>query len=213
MDIRELTNTTFPEGFGESGLERSDVLHLTDVIADVDRMLNVSGHGEGGGFTCRRSTFEMGFTWEEALSVAFANRMRKATESKKQEVVRDGIAMSVDGWREDVKTLFEFKLTWTSHDKLDAAGLERHWRYMTQLKAYARAVKAQRVEIWVMHVVGDWKFDKWKGPMFRRFRIKFEEEELDSNWRMLTQHAREHGKEILRRVRAGNGKAKGGNVR
>jgi len=180
-----------------SGEQRSEGLHLTRVIYDIQKELGWDYKGEG--FQDRDFTMDLGFVWEEVLSHSWALRHNAVRPG---EVTKDGIIGSPDGMgpRHDVVTktgevkvpaskriiLYEYKLTWKSinHSVID------DWYYMTQGKSYCHMLGLKECIWHVGHLMGDYK---GSGPLYRQCWVKFTDRELWNNWEMIVNHAQEKG--------------------
>jgi len=193
MDYLQLDRPFIPMG---SGVPRSEGLHLTDVIKSLETKLGVGYKGDG--FEDIFLTMEMGFWWEDVLALAFARRHAVRLD----EVCCDGIIGSPDGIIPDPGmhdadgnvlvdpsgniVLEEYKLTWKSAKK----PLNDVWKYMVQAKSYCHMLGFDTVIFRACYVFGYWN---GKGPLYREAYIKFTEEELENNWNMIVNHAKEEG--------------------
>lgn len=166
-----------------SGVERSEGLHLTDIISDLGVEL---------GYFKRESEekpwimFEMGFNWEVALAQAWAGRN---PTWRPEEVNLNGISGSPDGLCVDDKGLFveEYKCTWSSANK----SMDERWYWLTQGMAYCYMVGTDRC-IWeVLYVCGD--YSRPIKPLYRRTEVTFTQRELRENWQMIIRHAEYKG--------------------
>jgi hypothetical protein len=194
MEYTQLDKPFVPLG---SGVPRSEGLHLTDVMKSLEQKLGL-GYKEGGGFEDRYLTMEMGFWWEDVLEFAFARRHAVRPD----EVICDGIAGSPDGIAPDTGLrdsdgdiivdpsyglmLEEYKLTWKSAK----TKIKDVWKYIIQTKAYCYMLGLDRVLFKACYVFGYWN---GKGPLYREAYIIYTKEELESNWNMLLNHAKEEG--------------------
>lgn len=104
------------------------------------------------------------------------------------EVSKDGIAMSPDAvsygsrWHllspdRDVTLVHEIKATWKSSARM----LEEHFSYLQQTKSYCHGVGTLYAIIWILHLMGDYRFDGI-GPLLVQHHIRFSEWEIKTNW-------------------------------
>lgn len=190
----EMTYEDLPFPCSGSGLVRSSysdtgLLHMTNVIHSIERHIGREYKGEG--FQDFGMTGEMGFMWEDALTLVMADRMREV--QRPEEVVRDGIVCSPDGVGPDPLHLVhlvleEYKLTWKSNRNLPT----EVWYWMTQCKGYCYVLGLDTAIMRIGYIMGNYK---GSGPLYREARITFTEQELRDNWNMITSHAAEMQKE------------------
>ncbi len=157
---------------------RSPGLHLSDIIHDIANTSGISNYKRDTGVTLR---MEMGFLWEEVLTLALKERI-----PCRMEIKQDGIYMSPDGIDVPSWELHEYKATWSSSNKspLD------NWRWMTQVKSYCYGTGTEICNLHVFYVNGDYK---GTGPEYLTYRIRFTPMELQENWGMVLSHARSKG--------------------
>lgn len=175
MRLTEL-GETFP--ILGSGLPRAEGLHLTDVITYI---LDTINPRIGGGFDDIELTAEVGFMWEDLLSLVLGNRLGK----RLNDIQCDGIYCNPDGLGFDPLNLNEvaleeYKCTWKSMKKLPTEVL----KWMMQVKGYCHALGLKVVIFHVLYLMGDY-FKEHHGPQARSFRIEFTEEEIEENWNVI----------------------------
>lgn len=127
---------------------------------------------------------EVGFMWEEILSMAMKERL----PCRIGEIEKDGIMMSPDGieMEENLTVLSEYKAIWASSRR----PIEDDWKRMTQVKGYLSGLGLTVVKMYILYINGDWKGD---GPQFKGVRIEFTDTEIAETWEMLVNHARSRG--------------------
>jgi len=181
---------------GNSGTDRSSGIHLSSILNHIERERVTAGilkrhDNKGGAFSDMELTADMGFTWERALELAWADRMCM----RPGEFECDGIAMSPDGLDMDgtklmliPKCLYEFKLTWRGFLKFR---IENEWRWEMQTKSYCHATGARTAVIIPCFVMGDWKQigPKCDWAYVRTYTMP----ELVTNWNRVIKMAREKG--------------------
>ena len=164
-----------------SGLPRStDTIHLTSIISAIEK--EMGWEYKGTGFKDFELAGEMGFMWEDVLTLVMAERYVGA---RLGEVEKDGIVGSPDGIGIDPETgevvLTEHKLTWRSINK----PIEKNWKWMTQAKGYCHMLDLDTVIFRVFHIMGDYA---GSGPLPQTVRIRYNWKELEDNWKMLTDY-------------------------
>jgi hypothetical protein len=129
--------------------------------------------------------FELGFTFERLLEMAFASRHTPIF--RPGEIELDGITMSPDGIDPDGYWLEEYKVTWMTTADIPEGG--KCWQWLVQMKAYCHALGTVNGRLRVLCVNG------WgdKNPVYLPFEIQFTEQELRDNWRMIVGEARSKG--------------------
>lgn len=185
-----------------SGLPRSDYTetgkpHLTDIIKALEEHM---GWAPKAKWPEKWLTMEVGFWWEDMLGKVYGER---SAAIRPDEVERDGIVGSPDGVGPDpgltdadgkiiippdpnILVLEEYKATWrsvkTTPDKV--------WKYMTQAMSYCAMMELDVVVFRIAYLFGDWK---GTGPQYKPYRIEFEQDEIDDNWAMIVDFAKEKG--------------------
>ncbi|OPX33362.1 MAG: hypothetical protein B1H40_00100 [Candidatus Latescibacteria bacterium 4484_181] len=167
----------WPKTMFEDAEPRAEGLHLSIII---DSLLDRAGLGyKGKGFTDMQLTAEIGLLWENVLSKV----MRDKYATRPPQICEDGIWMSPDGIGPDPEgevplIVEEYKATW----KAVKNSLAEDFRYMTQVKAYCRAVGTTVAIMRVFYVMGDYR---GSGPLYKVARFTFSEAELKANWDMI----------------------------
>lgn len=178
MQILDMEDKPFEELAKGSGLPRTtDRIHLSDIIKYLRHTLNLD-KGQAS-FKDLQAAGELGFMWEDLLSMAFKERMGL----RPPELECDGIAYSPDGVGQlgepfNTVVLEEYKATWHSSRKSP----KDIWRWMTQTKAYCHAMGMNIVVMHILYVVGDYY---GSGPTYRRAVIEYTDEELKQTWDMI----------------------------
>lgn len=121
----------------------------------------------------------LGIAWEE-----FGASLIPAMYWQPGEVYDSGVYMNCDGitagpdWEIVIE---EFKLTWRKA-RVAAEVLSDEWYWMQQGRGYCLGYSATEVRYHVLYVNGDYR---GSGPLYRTYRIRFDESELQSTRRML----------------------------
>lgn len=168
-------------GFGDSGLPRSDGIHVTPLIDRILERAFGRPSFSGGEQWNKFNLFEAGFVWEEFLEEAFARR--RTGIIRPDEVVKDGIAGSPDGYNVKTGELYEYKFTFksSSMNMLD----QRRW--IMQAKSYCHMMssenrKVRRVNWMVFFVNGNYK---GSGPLAKVFKAEFDDREIKVHWKQI----------------------------
>lgn len=178
--------------------------HVSGLLRDIQERSGKNKYGKGIDDTTRLR-WEAGFTWELALERAFAVL---AVQKLGPEIVRpppillpvpgipSPIVCSPDGLDELEAVIHEIKLTWQS----DSAGMEYvrgRWDWLHQIGAYLYAVGGTEAIVHVFHVNADYKPPQ---PKVNRWRIIYQQAEIDETWRMLEGHAKRLAGEGVDRI-------------
>jgi len=188
-----ILDETIPATLGDSGVPRSDTLHLSTITTDIgDRLFN-TGYGDS---PIQKPQAEFGFVWEELLSMAFAERHREECIFRPGEVMLDGITGSPDGINMEKWELEEYKATRKSASR----SVEDSWYWMTQIKSYIHMINQGKGEdeggkmnsciLRVLYINGDYKPPT---PKYVVYRLVFSQLELRENWNMIRNHAESRG--------------------
>lgn len=191
------------------------VLHLSDIYKRL--MIRLQPKRFKPGPFVMNNHVEIGILFESILEEALA---RKFSTVRPGELVLPmsslcptcgcvltaDVYMSPDGVNPALCAGEEYKATFMScrHGLIDEydqplAKFE-HWFF--QMKGYAKALDILEFLIRVLFVNGnynrsgklkDGSDDKDSGPTFKTYRIEFTEEEVEENWQMLANVAREEG--------------------
>lgn len=65
--------------------------------------------------------------------------------------------------------------------------IRNQWMWLSQTKAYCKALKAVVAELHVLFIAGDYTYPI--RPQLKRYRISYTAEEIESNWRLLKDYA------------------------
>jgi hypothetical protein len=186
--------------------QRSKGLHISDVIRDLmNRVLTPGKRGpvsslDDEGRAQMGAYVEVGFSWERMLEREFEERMlvRRQYDASLQghEVIRqgeyslDGLFLTPDGLYVGGPELVdeEYKATWKSEKKLQTVAEFEHyfWEWNCQFKCYCRLFGIRRTRLFVFWVNGNYAPSK---PKAMRYEIEYAEEEVESNWSMVVNHA------------------------
>lgn len=188
VELKELPVdfSLFPKRIEGEDPVRTQGLHLTDIIRDIMEEAGLSKTASGSMWVEEKLNMaaEVGFMWEDVLSVAMKDRL----PCRMGELVVDGVYMSPDGIEVDSEgpLLSEYKCVWSS-SKRDPTD---NYKWMCQVKGYCHGLGVRSVKMYILYLNGDWKGG---GPEFRCFRIDFTDLEILENWEMITRHAKRKG--------------------
>lgn len=188
-------------GYPDNGT-RSEGLHLSDIIKALMRRLQPKRFSSAPFVMTPR--MEMGILFESALEWAL---VRKYATVRPGEIVSpEGVAMSPDGINPLLIAGEEYKCTSMSSRGgiVDENGqpLDKYIHWFMQMKGYAKWLEVNLFILRVFFVNGnynrsgllkDGSVDLDAGPTLRNYHITFSDEEIDDNWSMLMNVAREEG--------------------
>lgn len=184
----------------ESQVGRSSGVHLSDIIRALMQRLEkdrtVKKYGPSfdiaEGVPAR---VEAGILWEPILEESL--RRKYATIRPAEIVSPEGIAMSPDGLNPVLMAGEEYKLTWKScrGGLVDEYGMprEKFLPWFVQMKGYAKWLEVDRFILRVFFVNGDYSRGPDGGPQLKSYDLRFTEDEIDENWRLILAVAREEG--------------------
>lgn len=185
--------------FAFSDLERSPGLHASGIYGDLYQDLEPTRFVRGS----------MPDPLRLGLGMAFEERLEAALLRAGHEVVRpgeffteEGIAFSPDLLIFDspkgAVRVGEIKLTWMTSRDLPAMGDTSHTslpdkmsKYAVQLMFYCRNIGVSLGRYYILCVNGNGKGRR--DPELHTFDVEFSERELESNHRMLLNHAKDKG--------------------
>jgi hypothetical protein len=199
--IEQIPDLDLIARLGQSTTPRSEGLHLSTIYGSLMKKLQPRRFNTGKPMDMVR--IETGLVFENVLEQGL--REKFATYRPGEIVSPEGIIMTPDGFNPTDCAGEEFKCTWMSLRPLkgcatpytDEYGLPRdkflHW--FIQMKGYAKWLEVNRFNLWVLHINGeyDWKKPGGVDPQLVPTRIEFTQDEIDENWTMLINHARNEG--------------------
>jgi hypothetical protein len=170
---------------------RSEGLHLSEIYKRL--MIRIEPKKYGGPIDdSARRRMEVGILFENVLEQGL--REKYATV-RPGEIYLDGIAMSPDGVNPGLMVGEEYKATFKSCRRgivdEDGQPLDAFLMWFIQMKGYAKALDILDWYLRVLFVCGD--YNRPIEPQFHSYRIRFTQEEVDENWAMLLNVARQEG--------------------
>lgn len=178
-------------GYAADSARTRDVLHLSDIYKRL--MVRLQPKRFTGAPFENNPRVETGILFESILEEALA---RKFSTVRPGELVSpEGVYMSPDGVNPELGAMEEYKATYmSSRDGIvDEYGMPRqkylHWFF--QILGYAKWLDTRVAMLRVLYLAGD--YSKPITPQFRSYRINMTDEDVDQNWAMLMQVAREEG--------------------
>lgn len=199
MQIELIEDPALIARLGQSTGDRTrDVLHLSDIYKVLMMQLQPKRF-TGGPFDNEK--VEAGLVFETMLERGLAEKF--ATMRPGELVSDEGVYMTPDGVNPTDACGEEYKCTWmSSRNKngttpyTDEYGMPNmkflHW--FIQMKGYAKWLGTDTFLLRVFHVNGDYEHP-YK-PQFLTHRVRFTEQEIEENWRVLMNVAR--GAKLLR---------------
>lgn len=170
---------------GPSGQDRPEGLHVSAIIKSLMVSLKPKVYGKEMDLV----KVQMGVSFEEALEKAFTSAEPGAFRPGPI-LVPPGIWCSPDSVLPEPWAVSEFKLTWYSAKK-ECPHDEVYWPWLVQIKAYCKALETRYAKLWVLYINGDYAPPRPWPP--RVWGLEFNEMEIEENWVMLVNHAKEKG--------------------
>ena len=197
---------------------RSEGIHLSKVLRQIAvankslaaiyvedfSLIEVSGESEGWWDTLdelSKLRMAIGMAWEEWYMPKLPNVVHQPGE-----LCLEGVFMTPDGESLDyfytIKyripvpgdiieyALHECKTTSKSTKRIEENGLEGQYLWISQCKAYCKAMGTRVCYLHVLFLCGDYKFPI--RPQLRVWRIEFTQLEMDVSWETLSSYIRMH---------------------
>lgn len=167
-------------------LHRSPGMHVSDVIRDICLRLGHFKESDPEESEATRYTrFGLGSALEHAIIEQY-ERDDPGRFVRGFELECDGLFGTPDLLDPVACAVHEIKLTKSSarHDPRTSTKFERYW---WQIGAYCHALNWNRSVLHVGYVNGDYKEVR---ELYRVWEAHWTDKELDTNWLMLTTHAR-----------------------
>lgn len=168
---------------GPSSKPRSSGVHLSGIIEHIAVLtgrLTKDEREEEFGFSLEsRLMMALGLAWEDWLAHHLPH-----VDYHFGEFVQDGIIMSPDGLDIDNDTLYEFKTTRKSSDKVLNA-YDRQWMWIAQNEGYLKPLGWRKVQQMIYFVNGNYR------PMLPEFitlGIEYTKAEVDDNWKLMLRY-------------------------
>lgn len=186
LDINEFDGTQLIAGYLEERTPpRSPGIHVSDIIADIVRMVPSLAKTLDMEEETRNNMWALGLIWEDSI--------QKYTGWPQVQKEVDGIVATCDQLvpvTPKGPCVDECKLTWkTSRGVLEGKpyhDIRDSWRWMTQAKSYCHVWNVRVARFWVCHVNGNYAPPQ---PQLIRYDLEFSDQEIAENWFMMTQHA------------------------
>jgi hypothetical protein len=178
---------------------RTPGLHMSDLYGSLYKYLEPDRYDTGTSIDPLRA--ELGFSLEGMLEDALKKRLT-ADSGRPGEFVEPeyGIIYSPDMIIFNGHTrLGEMKLTWMSSREVPrepSNGFPPKFdKYFTQMKLYCRCLETPYARLMALFVNGDYSYRKTKGatagPELLAWDITFTRRELDDEWAMVINHAKQ----------------------
>ena len=181
--------TPIPHGLDllASDLVRSPGLHISTIYNSLFKQLEPKRYGGGDGPNPLMTA--MGTAWEQHLEFLLAKA--GVTVFRPGELVTsNGIAYSPDGIIDDNR-LAEFKVAWWMSSKdmprRPASSFPPKFdKYVCQMQSYALNLELSLARLYVLFIQG-----AGRDPELLVYDIEFTERELQTNWSMMMNHAKQ----------------------
>ena len=187
MLVQELPFTFEPEG---TGGPRSEGLHQSTIIKSIMQKVYPKRFKEAKATDdLPWEKFALGWAWEESLSRSFAELADVVMHPGELELdgiigTPDGLNVTGDGCLEEYKATYISARNEIKSDKF------LHWHMQT--KGYLKMLGIQPVVIYrVFFVCGDYQYPI--GPLWKSWRVEFEQHDIETNWQLLVRHATNEG--------------------
>jgi hypothetical protein len=192
----------------ETAKPRSPGVHVSEIIRDIENeLIHVGQRRKYDTLTDAEKKrmgayVSVGWAWEDILAQSLL-KVWNVPVVPVGELHLDGIAGTPDGLNTDEYAVEEFKATWRSANRpLDPD----YWHWLVQIKAYCYMLQTNIANLRIFYVCGDYRES---GPFLRMHRLEFSELELQENWQMLYQHAKDKGWFKNAVTKGGSSKRKG----
>lgn len=170
--------------FSEDNQTRTPGLHLSDVLDHIQLHLGTKPESDWD----LNTAAVPGFLAERMLTDQLLKvRVDAGKLIRPGEITKDGIIMTPDGFNLDTWSLEEWKCTWRSMNK-DIREFHRYW---WQIKSYCYALGTREGYLRVLYLNGAYGANL--SPEWKWWSYKFTEQELQENWEMVRNHAKELG--------------------
>lgn len=199
MDIERIDDPELMERLGQSTGARSSGLHLSTIYGDFMASIQPDRFNRSKPFNKQR--IEMGLIFENALEPALADRF--ATIRPGEIYSDEGVAMSPDGVNPSLMCGEEYKFTTMSSriqkgcssPYTDEYGMpnDKYLHWFLQMKGYAKWLETDTFLLRALHVNGTYEKYRIGEPEFLTHRVRFTDWEIEENWSMLMNHARNRG--------------------
>lgn len=189
-------------GYPQDQARTRDVVHLSEIIKIIMRRVQPKRFGSGPFQMSPR--VEAGILFESVLEQALGAKY--STVRPGEIVSPEGIFMSPDGVNPSEMAGEEYKATWMTcrHGIIDEYGmpLNKFVHWFCQMKGYAKWLDVRDFVLRVFYANGnynrsgklkDGREDPDAGPCFKSYKVRFSDQEIDENWQMIVNVAREEG--------------------
>lgn len=191
-------------GKGGAGDRTLDVVHLSDIYKILMKRLQPKRFDkrdkQGKPLPMDFQRVEIGLLFETTLERALAEKF--ATVRPGELVSDEGVFMTPDGVNPEKIAGEEYKCTYMSSRHgiaemvRDPETGDMYWipldkfiHWFIQMKGYAKWLEIRKFILTVLFLCGDYTYPIT--PQFRQYEIEFTDEEVEENWTMLMNIARE----------------------
>jgi hypothetical protein len=186
--VNPLNLSAYPQCLFPRDLQRSDGLHLTDIIRDMAAIAGISKDSEFGDDDLNYFA-SAGFMWERIWDRAHQEAVDDGSWVSPGEFTLDGITGTPDRIDWSRPAIIETKVRWRSVSSFES--LEKnYWAEITQTKAYCWMTKIMEADLVAFFIAGNWRPPI---PEVRGVNLQFSELELEETWAQIVGHARWRG--------------------
>lgn len=202
MEIEAVPDPDLIDRLGKSAGPRSEGLHLSQIYGSLMQRLQPKRFDKSKPMD--RVRVETGLVFENVLEQGL--REKFATVRPGEIVSDEGVIMTPDGVNLTYACGEEYKYTsmsarpgkGCSTPYTDEYGMpnQKYMHWFMQMKGYAKWLNTDTFLLRVLHANGNWDWkdrDHGFAPQFLTHRIQFTPFEIEENWQMLMNHARNEG--------------------
>lgn len=194
MNIELVDDPDLIARLGQSGSHgsRSEGLHVSEIYKRLMTRIEPQKYGKPIDDEARRR-MEIGIVFENVLEQGLAEKYGVARVGEL--VSPEGIILSPDGVNPELIAGEEYKATFKTcrHGITDENGqpLPAFVVWFIQMKAYAKWLELLDWLLRVLFICGD--YSRPISPQFHTYKVCFTQDEVDENWEMLLNVARQEG--------------------
>jgi len=173
-----MANRYYPE---RATLPRNKGIHLSELIRRMAVVNGMLAEGEQSEDDMPLRMF-LGMAWEEAAATLYPEMLWQPGEKELDGIWGncDGLSyesLEIDGEREEVLCVDEFKLTWKSQSR----DIMLEWMWLQQGAGYCKMHGTRWVKYHVCWVNGNYRDSR--DPVYMRYLVEFGERELAGIWK------------------------------
>lgn len=160
----------------ERSRRRSAGRHLSEVVSRIVNQIEPDRYPAG---EIDPALAQQGFVWEDVLSEVFARQFGSARQLEGE---KDGILMTMDGFRMPERRVQEFKFS-----KMSAANpitSRKFQPWMIRTAGYCKLMGVEEAEIVVLFVNGSYELGggRFGATVPKGWVVRFSKQEIEENW-------------------------------